>query len=76
MGDMTIGEEKKEYSLEEYKLALFVVCRNHILPTGKELGKTEHEINVMAVDVSENVLNFCAFDLIKPMYVDGCSEED
>ena len=59
----------------KYKLALFMTIRNNVvLPKGFELGKTEKEINKMAVETMEEVMKMIDFDVAEKKYKQGNGE--
>ena len=60
---------------EKFKLALFMVIRNFkLLPKGLELGKSEKEINKMAINTMAEVMDMIDYDLAKKMYLEGLDE--
>lgn len=54
---------------KEYELALFMTIRNNVvLPKGFELGKSEKEINKMAVETMEEVIKMIDFKTASKKY--------
>ena len=57
---------------EKYKIALFLIIRNsQVLPVGKKLGKTEKEINQMAYDTMQEVLEMINYEAAEKLYEEG-----
>jgi hypothetical protein len=52
-----------------YELALFMTIRNNVvLPKGFELGKSEKEINKMAVETMDEVMKMIDFEVANKKY--------
>lgn len=61
---------------EKYKLAAFLVVRNtKVLPVGLAKGKSMQEINQMARDTLESIMNMIDFDVVKKHYEEAEGEE-
>ena len=59
----------------KYKLALFMTVRNNVvLPKGLELGKSEEEINKMAVETMQEVMKMIDFDIAEKKFQQGNGE--
>ena len=61
---------------EKYKLTAFLVVRNtKVLPVGLAKGKSMQEINQMARDTLESIMNMIDFDVVKKHYEEAEGEE-
>lgn len=61
---------------EKYKLTAFLVVRNaKVLPVGLAKGKSMQEINQMARDTLESIMNMIDFDVVKKHYEGAEGEE-
>lgn len=56
----------------KYKLALFMVIRNSmVMPKGKELGKTDKEINEMSYETMCSLLTMIDYNKAEKFYKEG-----
>ena len=62
----------KIMDISKEKLALFMVIRNSkVLPKGLELGKTDKEINRMAYQTMQEVMEMIDYEKAKKSYEEG-----
>ena len=62
----------KIMDISKEELALFMVIRNSkVLPKGLELGKTDKEINRMAYQTMQEVMEMIDYEKAKKSYEEG-----
>lgn len=60
---------EKEYTAEQYKLALFGVIRNNtVMPDGVSQGMSMEEINKMSKETLFEVMQMFNFDRLREIY--------